>query len=88
MPTIRESIRPILTISMAAAIVMLLLAPLEATEWASGFRVGVPLGGGEGFESGPGGIITVIAPLIKITLLMGVPAVMTLGVRRLISRSR
>ena len=86
MPTFRESIRPILAITIAAAIVMLLLAPLEATEWAGGFRVGVPVEDGAGFEAGPGGIITVIAPLIKITLLMGVPAVMTLGVRRLLSR--
>ena len=88
MPTFRESIRPILAITIAAAIVMLLLAPLDATEWANGFRVGVPAVGNEGFENSPDGITTIIGPLIKVTLLMGAPALMTLGARSLIRRSR
>ena len=89
MPTLRESIQPLLVITIVSAIVMLLLAPLETTEWAAGFREGFSAEGGEGFEGdGPGGVILLIAPLIKITMLMGVPALITLGVRRLIGRFR
>ena len=88
MPTLRESLRPIVAIAIAAAIVMFLLAPLEATEWANGFRAGVSAENVEGFEAGPGGIAIIIGPLIKVTLLMGVPALITLGVRNIIGRLR
>lgn len=84
MPTFRESLQPILAITIAAAIVMLLIAPLDATAWADGIRGSVTAVGGEGSEELPGGIIMIIGPLIKITLLMGVPALITLGVRNLI----
>ncbi len=86
MPTFREMIRPILAITIAAAILMLLLAQLDATTWADGFRVGVT---NEGFEGDTrSGIVAIIGPLIKIALLMGLPALLTLGVRNLIGRLR
>lgn len=88
MPTFRESLWPIVAITIAAAIVMLLIAPLEATEWANGFRGGVTAVGNEGFEAGTGGITMIIGPLIKVTLLMGVPALITLGARNLIGQAR
>lgn len=89
MPTLREMIRPILAITIAAAILMLLIAPLDATTWAAGFRVDVVAVAREGLEGdAPGGIAAIIGPLIKITLLMGVPALITLSVRNLIGRKR
>ncbi len=88
MPTLRESIGPILAISIAAAILMLLLAQLDATEWANGFRVAAPVAEGEGVEAAPAGIISFIGPLIKVSLLMGIPALITLGVRKLLGRVR
>ncbi len=84
MPTFRDMIRPILAITIAAAIVMLLLSTLDATTWADGFRTGVSAEVVE--EDGFTGIVSIIGPLIKITFLMGVPALITLGVRRIIGR--
>ncbi len=87
MPTFRDMIRPILAITIAAAIVMLLLSTLDATTWADGFRTGVSADVGEATDGdGLTGIISIIGPLIKITFLMGVPALITLGVRRIIGR--
>lgn len=89
MPTLREMIRPILAIIIASAILMLLLSTLDATAWADGFRAGVSAETPAASESDtPGGIVNIIGSLIKITLLMGVPALITLGVRNLIGRSR
>lgn len=86
MPTLRESLRPILAITIAAAIVMVLLAPLDATEWANGLRAGFSAESGDAFEEGPGGTLMIVAPLIKITILMGVPALITMGVRRVLGQ--
>jgi len=83
MPTFRETIVPILAITVASAILMMLLSPLDATQWAEGFRVGSEVGAEE--ELG-GGIASIIGPLLKITVLMGVPGLITLGVRNLIRR--
>lgn len=87
MPTFREAVVPIVMITIASAIVMLLLAPLDATAWAEGFRGGASAENTEAFDGGFS-IIMIIGPLIKITIIMGVPALITLGVRRLIGRAR
>lgn len=85
MPTFRETIVPILAITAASAILMLLLAPLDATQWAEGFRVGGEVSTEE--ELG-GGIANIIGPLLKITFLMGIPGLITIGIRNLIRRFR
>ena len=87
MPTLREAFIPILAITIASAIIMLLLAPLDATTWAEGFRVGDSAETTEALEGGFS-IVMIIGPLIKITFIMGIPALITLGVRRLIGRTR
>ena len=69
MPTLRESIQPVLLITVAAAIVMFLIVPLEATEWAAGVRAGFTAEVGDGEL--PGGVILFVAPLIKIPSLDG-----------------
>ena len=87
MPTLRESMWPILAITIASAVVMLLIAPLEATEWAAGIRAGLSAEGTEAIEGGaPSGLIAIIGPLIKITILMGIPALLTFSARRLIGQ--
>ncbi len=85
MPTLRESLTSTLVIIIASAIVIFLIAPLDATEWASSMRAGAGEEGGEGM---PGGIFGLVAAFIKITLLMGIPGLITLGVRRLSRRIR
>ena len=85
MPTFRDSLRPIIAIVIASAILMLLLAPLASTEWADVMRGAVSAE--EGFEGATSfSIVMIIGPLIKITLLMGIPGLITLGVRNLIGR--
>ncbi|TWU18260.1 hypothetical protein [Allorhodopirellula heiligendammensis] len=87
MPALRETIRPILFIVVAASIVVLLIAPLYQTQWAAGMRAGAASDVGEGVKgSDPSGAIRFIGPLLKIAILMGVPALVTLGIRRLIRR--
>ncbi|TWU43464.1 hypothetical protein Q31b_25050 [Novipirellula aureliae] len=89
MPTLRESIRPILIIMLASAFVIFLIAPLDQTQWAAGMRARISESGGGGFEGdGPRGAIRFIGPFLKISILMGVPALVTLGIRGLISRFR
>lgn len=87
MPTLRESIRPILTITVASIIIMLLLSLLDTTEWAAGIRAGFSAEGSEGFKGdSPGGAILFIAPLLKTTFFIGIPALITVGVHNLINR--
>ncbi|MFG0266336.1 MAG: hypothetical protein ACF8AM_14490 [Rhodopirellula sp. JB055] len=89
MPTLRQSIRPTLCIVLAATLVVFLISPLDETQWAAGIRAGASANGGEGSEgSGPGGPIRFIGPIVKMSILMGVPALITLGIRRLIRRFR
>ncbi|WP_442506140.1 hypothetical protein SH528x_004969 [Novipirellula sp. SH528] len=89
MPTLRAPIRPILAIMFASAIVIFLIAPLDETQWAAGMRAGFSAEGGDGFEDdGPSGAIRFIGPVLKIAILMGVPAIITIGVRDLIRRFR
>lgn len=89
MPTLKETIRPILLITIASAIIMFAIAPLDSSEWAEGIRSGFNAEEGEGVqgEDGPpGGIFRFVGPLIKITILMGIPGLITVGVRNLIRR--
>lgn len=84
MPTFRDSIRPIIAIIIAAIILMVLLIPLSPIEWTMGAETTVSeAADGRGFS-----ILMIVGPLIKIMFLMGIPALITLGVRRLIGRFR
>ncbi len=87
MPTLKEMIWPIVLITIASAIVILAIAPLDGSAWAEGMRAGASAEGGEALDQ-LSGIIRFIGPLIKITLLMGVPGLITLGVRRAVRRVR
>lgn len=93
MPTLKESLWPIVAIIVASAIVMFAIAPLDSSEWADSMRGefsaeaegrdGEPFAEGEG---GPSGILRFIGPLIKITILMGVPGLITMGILRITRR--
>ena len=87
MPTFRESIWPILIIIITSTILMLLIAPLDSTEWATGIRAGLITEGDESFEASDlSGAISIIGPFLKITFLMGIPALITFWIRRIIRR--
>lgn len=76
MALLRKNLVPILIILAAGLIVSFAAVPLEDTAWAEGIRTEASAAGGaEGFgDEGemPGGIIMVIGPLIKVTILMGI----------------
>ena len=81
MALIRNNLVPTLVILVAGLIVSFAVVPLQDTEWAEGFRTEV---GAEGVEEGfgeegemPGGAIMVILPLIKVSILMGIGALLT-----------
>lgn len=76
MTFIRNNLVPTLIILAAGLIVSFAAVPLQNTEWAEGFRTeSGEERGEEGFGAEgemPGGIIMVIGPLIKVTILMGI----------------
>jgi hypothetical protein len=86
-----QTIKQILIIILASVIVMALFMPLAQTEWAEGMRSGF---GAEGMEgegrSGPEGMgeipaaVGFIAGFIKEIIIMGIPALLTLGVLKLV----
>ena len=89
MPTLKESIWPIILIIIASTIIMLAIAPLDSSEWAEGMRADFsaetesePSADGER----PSGIFMLIGPLIKITILMGIPGLITIGILRITRR--
>lgn len=84
MPTFREAIRPIVAIIVVSIVLTLLLIPLGPIEWTTGTQEVTSEVAGEGGFS----VLMIIGPLIKITFLMGIPALITLGVRKLIGRSK
>lgn len=90
MPTLRESIGPIVLIMIASMLVMFAIAPLDSSEWAEGVRADFLTEGGEDEPfadgEGPPGILLIIGPLLKITFLMGIPGLITLGILRLVRR--
>ena len=90
MLTLRQSIGPIVAIIIASALMMFAIAPLDSSEWAESVRAGFSAEEGEGEPfaegEGPSGILLVIGPLLKITFLMGIPGLITLGILRLVRR--
>lgn len=97
---LKERLVPTLIILAAAALVILVSLPLAQTDWANGLRTSfeaqeggeeiATVEGGEA-ESADMGALIYIAPLIKVTILMGVGGLLTilaLGVIKLISRKK
>lgn len=83
---------PTLIILVAGLIVSFAAVPLQNTEWAEGFRSEITAEGGEEElgEEGEmaGGIIMVIGPLLKVTILMGIGVGLTSLVAWIIRRLR
>lgn len=86
-----QTIKQILIIILASMIMMALFMPLGQTEWAENMRNGFGADGvgGEGRED-PEGMremptaVGFIAGFIKEIVVMGIPALITLGVLKLI----
>lgn len=91
-----QVIKQILIIILASVIVMALFMPLVQTEWAESMRTGFSAEGmGTEGREGPEGMremppgIGFIAGFIKEIVVMGIPAMITLGMLKLIrERSR
>lgn len=85
MTVLKENLVPTLLILLAGLLVSLAAVPLQNTEWADGIRSGVSEGGevveaadAEGSEgNAPSPVFVVVAPLIKVTLLMGIGGLLT-----------
>ena len=100
MPTFKDVVVAIIFISLASALMIVAITPLENGAWAEGIRAdyaaeyastegeseseGMPEI--EGVPSALLMVLVVVASLLKITLLMGLPGIITMWVRRLISR--
>ena len=91
MKILKNILIPSIIILIAAALVIFAALPLASTEWADSFRVENELSSNsereaieqEG-ENAPA-ILMVILPLIKVTIFMGVGALLTIFIRRLSS---
>lgn len=89
MSILKDNLIPTLIILLAGLIVSFAAVPLQNTEWADGIRTGFSEDGegsereeadGEravGEEGRPGGVIMIIGPLIKVTILMGIGGLLT-----------
>ncbi len=96
MPTLKETLLAILFITFASAIMMLAVAQLDSSAWAEGVRAeysAETTGEGEAsgeFEGMSGPLMLLAATVgsaLKITLLMGLPGLITIGVLRLVNRN-
>lgn len=96
MPTLKEAVWAILAIAFASAIVMIAVAQLDSSAWAEGMRAealaATQLGEnqvsenqamGEGIPAPLMMVAVTVGSLLKITLLMGLPGLITIGVLRL-----
>ena len=88
-----QVIKQILIIILASGIVMVLFMPLAQTEWAESMRGGFGAAGmGAEEGDGPEGMrempaaVGFIAGFIKEIVLMGIPALITLGILKIIKR--
>lgn len=94
MTVLKENLVPTIIILLAGLIVSFAAVPLQDTEWADGFRTevgergeGVEAEGAESREGGqPSGVLSVIGPLIKVTILMGIGGLLTALVLWIIGR--
>ena len=97
MPTLKEVVWAILAITLAAAIVMVAVAQLDSSGWAEGVRAEAPpatrggesqaVGEREGIPAPLMMIAATIGSLLKITLLLGIPGLITIGILRLTRRN-
>lgn len=83
---------PMLGVLVASAVIIMAILPLGNTGWADSFR-GVPSIEaenapvvGEGEEAPLQGIVRTVDAFLKVILFMGIPALITLGVLRRVSR--
>lgn len=94
MNTIKRVISPVLIILLAAAIMILGLTLLGDTEWADSFRGESSAQSvdrtvvNDASESLVSGIIRSVDAFLKVVLFMGIPALVTLGILRIISRKQ
>ena len=107
MSLIKEHFIPTLIILVASAIVILAALPAANTDWAEGIRsnsherhergeAGQEFEEGEGGEGSegrprPSGVLMIVGPLIKVTILMGIGGLLTalvLWIIRLVSGGR
>ncbi len=72
---------PILIIGLVSALLTFAMLPLAETEWAEGIRTAFRAADQE--RERPGRIFLMVAPLLKVAVFMGVPALITLAVLRL-----
>ncbi len=95
MSMLKENLAPAIVILLAGLIVSFTVVPLQNTEWAESTRAGrsesgkgVEAPGVEVREEGDplGGILMVVGPLIKVTILMSIGGLLTALVLRIISR--
>ncbi len=100
MPTLKDAVLATLFITIFSALMMLGVAQLDSSAWAEGVRAeystettsGEAKGGDaeDGFEGMSGPLMIVlgaVASALKISLLMGIPGLITIAVRRRQSRS-
>ena len=92
MKTIERVIFPVLIILSMAAVMILGLTLLDDTNWADGFRgephtqsAGEAMVGEES-ESLVDGILRSVDAFLKVVLFMGIPALFTLRIVRIINR--
>ncbi len=78
----RSTFIPVLMVVLAGALITLTVLPLASAQWAQGFRTAVSASLQEEVPR-PKGIVTVVTDLYWIALIIGIPALLTLGILRL-----
>jgi len=94
MKLLKENLVPTLIILIAGLLISFAAVPLQNTEWAEGMRAeadehneGSEAEGREGPPEGLlGGVLMVILPLVKVSLLMGIGVLLTTLVSWIIRR--
>jgi hypothetical protein len=81
-----------LSVLVASAVIIVAILPLGNTDWADSFRGAPSVEAenapvvGEGEETPLIGIVRAVDAFLKVVLFMGIPALITLGVLRRVSR--
>lgn len=98
MPTTKEIVWGILGITLASVLLMIAVAQLDSSAWAESVRAGILLETERG-ESQPADeamgipeflmpLIEIVSSLIRIMILMGIPAFITLAILRRIDHNK
>ena len=86
MKLLKENLMPALIILLAGLLVSFAAVPLQNTEWAQSTRAEVSSEGGASEALGeegepasevPGGVFTMILPLVKVIIFMGIGGLLT-----------